>query len=146
MAPEGGPAHYLVESDFLFGLRKSDEHHNSVIRALGKHRRGQLSLTVASSSVFEACSVLHSRDIDLQTIEDALSLMGSILAEFGVRNFSGLTLSDAVLAERIRIQYPLLSFFDSLHASIAERSKIPILTSERIYSKIGVRSKDLDSI
>lgn len=146
MAHKRGPAHYLVESDFLFGLRKSDEHHASVIRALERHRGGQLFLTVASSSVIEACSVLHSRGIDLQMIEEALSLMGSVLVEFGVKNFSSLTLSDAVLAEHMRIQFPFLSFFDSLHASIAERSKTPILTSERIYSKVGIESKDLDSI
>jgi len=146
VASERGLKGYLVESDFLFGLSKADEHHAPVIKALRKHQRGLLTLTVASSAVIEARSLLYSKGLNAQMIEDALSLMDSKLAEFGVRDFTGLTLSDAVLAERLRIQFPFLSFFDSLHASIGKRMKLPMLSTEPVYSKIGMERMDLDGI
>jgi len=146
VAPERGLKSHIVESDFLFGLSKGDKHYASVIKVLRKHGRGQLSLCVASSAVIEVRSVLYSRGLGIQTVEDTLSLMDAKLAEFGVRDFTGLVLSDAISAERLRIQFPFLGFFDSLHASIGKRMKLPMLSSERIYSKISMESVDLDRI
>lgn len=136
----------LVESDFLFGLRKGDRRHSKVLRALNMHGNGVLSIKVLSSAVMEVRSVLYSRGLSFAGVEDALSLMDAALAEYGVRGFVPLTLGDVVVAERMRSEEAELGFFDSLHAATGKRLKLKLLSSEGIYSKVGLPVTDLNGL
>lgn len=136
----------LVESDFLFALRDSDPHHAHATKALDMHKGGTIAISVLSSSVFEVQAVLHARGLGNDVIEDALSLMDAILAQYGVRRFVSLELSDTVLSERMRQNYRGLGFFDSLHAAASHRLGIRLLSSEGIYESLGLQVMDLDEL
>lgn len=121
---------YLVETDFLFGLRAGDRLYEHVMRALAKSRRGELKIAVLSSAVVEARAVLHARGLEPSEVETALALMGAELA-------------DAVFAERLRAEHPSLGFFDSLHAAVAARRRRPLLTADGVYEEVGLEVRSL---
>ncbi|MBI3841108.1 MAG: hypothetical protein HY297_04035 [Thaumarchaeota archaeon] len=136
----------LVESDFLFGLRSSDLRHDKVTAALKRHKKGDLELTVMSSAVLETRAVMYSRGLRPAESEEAVSLMDTALAAYGVREFLPVRLGDVVVAERLKSQRPDLGFFDSLHAAGSKRLGIPLLTSEGVYQRIGLPVLDLDAL
>ena len=136
----------VVESGFLLGLRKSDPRHTKIIHVLEKHRKDEtLRVSVLCSSVIEVRSVLYSRGFSPGLVEETFSTMALLLASYGVVNFIPAELDDVILAERMRIDTPELGFYDSLHASIAKRLPATLLSSERIYQKLGIDFSDLDS-
>lgn len=134
----GASEEYLVETDFLFGLRAGDRNFEAVAGALRSCKSGAIKLSIPSSSVVEARAVMYSKGLKPNEVEVALGLMGAILAEHGVMDFIQLELADAVYAERLRIENPHLGFFDSLHAAVAARRRKTLLTSDKVY--IGITS------
>lgn len=146
MASRSGQQEVLIESDFLLGLRKSDLRHFKVLAALRMHSEGRLSIKVLSSAVLEVRAVLYSRGLGHKDIEDAFSIMGSMLTEYGIREFVPTGLSDIVVAERMRSEEAKLGFFDSLHAAISKRLETKLLSSEGMYSRLGLPVIDLDRL
>ncbi len=136
----------FVESDFLFGLRKSDSLHSHVLRALSDHKQDRIHIQILSSAVIEVRSVLASRGLEPKVIEEVLSLMAALFGDYGVGDFVPLGLNEVILAERMRLEWPDLSFFDSLHAATAKAQQRKLLSSEGIYKKIGLDVIDLGSI
>jgi hypothetical protein len=145
MAPEAGQK-VAVESDFLFGLRKSDTRHANVMAALRLHQEGRLTISLLSSAVLEVRAVLYSRGMKGRDVEETFSLMAALLAEYGVGGSSELSLSDVVVAERMRSDMPSLTFFDSLHAATSKRLGITVLSSEGSYGRLGLEVIDLDKL
>lgn len=134
---------YLVETDFLFGLRAGDKLHEHVTRALAKCRRGELKIAVLSSAIVEARAVLYARGLEPGQVETVLALMDAALAEHGVRDFVQVELADVVFAERLRVEHPSLGFFDSLHAAVAARRRRPLLTADKAYEEVGLDVRSL---
>src|SRR5947209_3037154 len=91
----------IVESDFLFGLQKSDSRHSKIIRALNLHKNGTWHIKILSSAVIEISNVLYSRGFTSKTVEEAVSLMDEILKDCGVEDFIALELSDLIVAEKL---------------------------------------------
>jgi len=145
MASEAGQK-VAVESDFLFGLRKSDLRHANVVAALEKHKEGSLVITLLPSAVLEARAVLYSRGMKSKEVEEAFSLMAALLAEYGVAGSTNLSLSDVIVAERMRGDMPSLTFFDSLHAATSKRLGMTLLSSEGSYERLGLAVIDLDKL
>lgn len=140
----GAGEEYLVETDFLFGLRAGDRNFEAVVGALRRCKSGAIKLSVPSSSVVEARAVLYSKGLKPNEVEVALGLMGAKLAENGVMDFIQIELADAVYAERLRIENPNLGFFDSLHAAAAARRGKLLLTSNKAYKGItSLKVRDL---
>jgi hypothetical protein len=145
MASETGRK-VAVESDFLFGLRKSDTRHANVVTALRMHQEGSLLITLLSSAVLEVRAVLYSRGVKGKDVEETFSLMAALLAEYGVAEPSALSLSDVIVAERMRGDMPGLTFFDSLHAATSKRLGMTLLSSEGSYERLGLSVIDLDKL
>lgn len=146
MASRADRQEVIVESDFLFGLRKSDARHSKVVRALSMHKQERLSIRILSSAVLEVRSVLYSRGLGPKEVEDAFSLMASMMEEYGLNEFIPIELSDVIAAERMRSEEPSLSFFDSLHGSVSKRLNLKLLSSEGIYARLGLQVIDLDRL
>ena len=146
MAPAIDKERVIVESDFLFGLAKLDKRHSQVVRSLDMHKSGKIQLQVLSAAVVEVRSVLYSRGLGQKEIEEFFALMSEILGEYGVEDFIPTEPSDVVIAERMRKELPALTFFDSLYAATSKRLNLKLLTSEGIYSRIGLEVIDLDTI
>lgn len=136
----------LVESDFLFGVRKGDRNHAGVVKTLGMHKRGSLQLRILSSAVIEVRAVLYSKGLALHQVEDVVSLIDAELNDFGVRIYAPVRLSDIVVAERLRDEFPNLTFFDSLHAAVSKRLGMPLLSNDPIYKEIGVQAVNFDEL
>jgi len=130
----------LIESDFLLGLRSGDRNHADVIKALAMHKKGSLQLRILSSAVIEVRAVLYSKGLASHHVEDAVSLIDAALHNFRVENYVPTILSDIVLSERLREEFPNLTFFDSLHASTSKRLGIPLLSHDPIYDEVGVKT------
>jgi hypothetical protein len=146
MASETGQQQVIVESDFLFGLRKSDARHSKVIAALEMHREGRLRISPLSSAALEVRTVLYSRGVKSKGIEEAFTLMATILAEYGIDNTLPTNLNDVIVAERLRLEEPDLTFFDSLHAATSKRLGMILLSSEGAYQRLGLPVMDLDKL
>jgi len=136
----------LVESDFLLGLRKGDRNHAYVLKVLDMHKRGSLQLRILSSAVMEVRAVLYSRGLALKQVEDAISLIDSVLNDFKVRIYVAIKLTDVVLSERMRDGFSGLTFFDSLHASASKRLGIPLLSNDPIYKEVGVQAVNFSEL
>ncbi|MGH9919756.1 MAG: hypothetical protein ACRD6W_12940 [Nitrososphaerales archaeon] len=135
-----------MESDFLFGLRRSDARHAKVVTALEMHREGSLRIALLSSAVLEARAVLYSRGLKSKEAEEAFSLMAALMAEYGVSESLPVGLGDVIVAERMRGDEPSLTFFDSLHAATSKRLGVTLLSSEGSYGRLGLSVIDLDKL
>lgn len=144
MAAEGDVSLALIETDFLFGLRRSDASNARVERVLKDAGAGRVRLKVLSSAVFEVRAVLCSRGFGPSKVQDVVACMDAALADHGVREFLPTEAADVVVAEELRSVHPRLGYFHSLHAAPAMRLGIPILGSEGAYGRIGVPFLDLD--
>lgn len=99
-----------------------------------------------SSAVLEVRAFLYSRGLSFQQVAEAFSLMEAKLAEYGVGEFTPFTMSNVVLAEHFRRRYPELTFFDSLHAATSQKSGVKLLSSEKVYERMGVLGLDLERL
>lgn len=145
MASESGQQ-VIVESDFLFGLRKSDVRHHAVITALEMHRNGRLRITPLSSAALEVRAVLYSRGVQSKDIEETFTLMAALLAEYDINDTLPVNISDVIVAERLRQNELGLTFFDSLHAAASKRLGLALLSSEGAYRRLGLPTMDLDKL
>lgn len=130
----------MVESEFLLGLRKGDRNHKDVVRALHMHEKGSLGLRILSSAVIEVRAVLYSKGISFPNVEDVISLMDAELDDFGVKSYVPTRLGDIVLSERLRGEFPDLTFFDSLHAAISKRLGLSLLSNDPVYNQVGAQA------
>ena len=146
MAARSDKREIVVESDFLFGLREGDRHHQDVERMLSMNKNGILEIAVLSSAVVEVRAVLYSKGFDLHQVEEAITLMDFMLSEAEIRNFIEVKLSDVVLSESLRSQHGELTFFDSLHAAVAKRADLALLSGDPIYKKIGLKTLNYDEM
>ena len=146
MASESGQQEVIVESDFLFGLRKSDARHSRVIAALEMHKNGRLRITPLSSAALEVRTVLYSRDVQSEDVEETFTLMAALLAEYGIGDALPVNIADVIVAERLRRDEPGLTFFDSLHAAVSKRLGVTVLSSEGTYHRLGLPVMDLDKL
>ena len=99
MAAETDEEGFLIESEFLFALRKGDKHHGEAMKILDLCRRGLVKLQVLSSAVIEVKAVLYSHGFKGRRVEEVCSLMDAQLVEGGVSEYVPVTLGDAVLAD-----------------------------------------------
>ena len=137
MVAEGNEREALAETEFLFGLRRGNRHHDTVMRILEICIKGLLKVQVLSSAVVEVKAVLYSRGLKPREVEEACSLMDVQLIEAGIDEYTPLTLADATLAERLRNQYPKLTFFDALHVATARRLDRPLLSNDPTHLEAG---------
>ncbi len=134
---------YLIETDFLFGLRPSDGLNRAVKRALQRNFEGELGLILSGASPIEANAVMASQGLAEERIGEAFSLFNVMMCKHRLERYSWVTISDVQEASNLRRKLRRLSFFDSLHAAISARVGLPILSSDPIYRDIGVKWVDL---
>lgn len=130
----------LVESEFLFALRRGDKHHHEAKKILELCRKGLVKLQVLSSAVMEVKAVLYSHGLKGKRVEEVCSLMDAQLIMGGVSEYAPLTFADAVVAEVLRNQHPQLRFFDALHIAAAKNLDKPLLSNDKDYPAIWTKT------
>lgn len=136
----------VVESDFLFGLREGDRHHHDVEKTLSLNKTDALKIAILSSAVIEVRAVLYSKGFTFRQVEEAITLMDFMLSKAGAKNFIEVKLSDVVLAESLKSMHNELTFFDSLHAAVAKRIDLALLSSDPIYREIGLKTLNFQDL
>lgn len=131
---------YLVETDFLFGLRPSDRYYSKVENALKLAQKKQVELKVISSAIFEIRTVLYSQGKRPEEISKILTLMKKKLDEHNVKE-EIIQVDDFILADYLRSKYDELTFFDALHAAMSKRRKIPLYGNDAVLKKLKFISK-----
>lgn len=137
---------YIVETDFIFGLRQGDRLHDHVSVALERNLEGEVSLCISGVAPIEANAAMASQGICERRIGAAFLLINKVLEKNGIESYTKVTVPDMELALNLRQKGPSLTFFDSLHAAISKRTDIPILSSDPIYDSLDVTWTDLQDI
>ena len=140
MVSERHSKEILAETEFLFGLRENDPHHPAVSKILRLSKNGILKVRILSSAVIELRAVLYSHGLSPMEVKEVCSLMDLQLSDMDIQTYEPLILSDVVLAERLRMETPKLTFFDSLHAAVAKRLNKPLISDDPIYPEAGVKT------
>ncbi|RLG37191.1 MAG: hypothetical protein DRO01_07410 [Thermoproteota archaeon] len=123
------PERVLVETDFLFGLRRRDELHEAVMALLKEARAGRVAISLSPAAPLEATLVMRSAGLDDSSIARALGAMQTILSMFARVESPGLSLSHAALAAELRERYGL-SLFDSIHGAVALAERLIYVGSD----------------
>ena len=140
MVAETDEEEFLIESEFLFALRKGDKHHDEAMKILDLCKRGLVKLQVLSSAVIEVKAVLYSHGFKGRRVEEVCSLIDAQLIESRVSEYVPVTLADAVLAEVLRNQHPQLTFFDALHIAAAKNLDKPLLSNDEVYPEVWMKT------
>ena len=134
---------YLIETDFLFGLRPSDPHNEKVEKALQLVKEKKLNLKLINSALFEVRTVLYSQGKKSEEISNILLLMKTKLEEYNIIEVS-IQFDDFILAESLRIKHKELTYFDSLHAAVSKRRNISIYGTDKVLKKLNFILKTFD--
>ena len=126
---------YLIETDFLFGLRTSDKFHSIINQTLEQVKEGKVKLKILNSAIFEVRTVLYSQGKSPDDISKILVFMKSKLDEYSIEE-EPILFDDFILADSLREKYKELTFFDSLHAAVSQRRKLSIYGSDRVLKKL----------
>ncbi len=144
------PRKALIETDFLFGLSSSNNHYPHVIKLLKEHKAKKLKLIISGISPVEVVATLLSRGFKLEVISQVLNAMNMKLLEYGVKEYSTLTIQILQLATILRAKHRELTFFDSIHLATAINKDMPLITSDqtllKIAKNVGVKTINLKSI
>ena len=123
------PERVLVETDFLFGLRRGDELHEAVMSLLEDARAGRVAISLSPAAPLEAALVMRSAGLDDSSIARALGAMQAIISTFARVESPGLSLSHAALAAELRERYGM-GFFDSIHGAVALAERLVYVGSD----------------
>ncbi len=127
---------YLVETDFLFGLNAKDKLYPYVRAVLEPHRKRRIRVHVSSAAPIEALLVMRSRGISYDKAIRVLELMELKLVEYNVVDYVPITLSTMVLAEKLRLKYSNLTYFDSIHIALAVENNLTLITGDKDLANV----------
>jgi len=134
---------YLIETDFLFGLRPSDKYYSKVINLLKLSKYKKIELILTNSAIFEMRTVLYSQGKNSKEIYTILTLIKKKLDENNIKEVY-VQFDDFILAEYLRSKYSKLTFFDSLHVAVSKNRNIPLCGNDLVLINLGFISKSFD--
>ncbi|MHA1267561.1 MAG: hypothetical protein ACTSRS_20160 [Candidatus Helarchaeota archaeon] len=131
---------FLIETDFLFGLRPSDKYNSHIKKALNLAKEKKVQFKLASSAIFECRAVLYSQGKTPAEVSKILLFMKKKLEDCGIKE-EFVDFDDFILADHLRSNHKKLTFFDSLHAAISQRRKIPLFGNDKILQQLNFITK-----
>jgi len=130
---------YMVETEFLFGLRTSDKWHEQVMKILSLFREGKIeALRSCTSAFLEVGIVLQAHGIRAEQIEDILFLMKQKFIEFNVGE-AELNSDDILRLYELLRAYDV-EFFDAMQAAVALGRNAILVTNDKIFTMLGVKT------
>ncbi|MHA1232757.1 MAG: hypothetical protein ACTSPQ_19160 [Candidatus Helarchaeota archaeon] len=134
---------YLIETDFLFGLRPSDKYYIKVKKMLELSKNKKIELKITNSAIFETRTVLYSQGKNSKEIYTILTLMKEKLNENNIKE-EYVRFDDFILADYLRSKYPELTFFDSLHVAVSKNRNIPLCGNDSVLINLGFIIKNFN--
>jgi len=121
----------VLETDFLVALiNKRDFHHTEAVQYLERSEELRLS----PYAILELDLMILSRKLEVADYQRLFEYLGEALALYDVV-VEAVDLGHFPVAKRLRERYGL-TYFDSLHASVAILIGEPIVSYDRAYSSV----------
>lgn len=108
-----------METGFLLALNPRNKHHRWALRTLEETREKEIILNISPIAPIELSLIMKSREYDNSEILQVLNALDSIIRRYTKPYYPQLELEHIIYATELRIRYPELTFFDSIHTSIA---------------------------
>lgn len=128
---------FLVETEFLLGLRPSDKWNNLVKEIISLSKMKKVSISYTLSSLLEIRAILYSHGKKAWFIHRAIAYLKAKLDEEDIVE-APLTSDDIILADKLREEAEA-TYFDVLHAAVALRTNLTLISNDSIFQKLGVR-------
>jgi len=109
----------LVETGFLLALNPRDKHHGWALGILEEARKRKNILYISPVAPIELSLIMRSRGHDDKSILRVLRALHSAIRRYVKPYYPSLELGHIMYATELRIRYPELTFFDSIHISVA---------------------------
>jgi len=130
---------YIVETEFLFGLRTDDKWHKEVSKIIGLHKNGKLELLFWCASAFlEVGVVLQAHGSSAEQIEDVLFLMKQKMAETNISEVE-LSSDDIIRLYELLRRYDV-TYFDAMQVAVALGREATLITNDETLRQIGVKT------
>jgi len=130
---------YIVETEFLFGLRKNDRWNKKVSSIIELHKNGKLEPLFSCASAFlEAGLVLQAHGLPAEQIEDALFLMKQKMAEANIAEVE--LNSDDIIRLYELLRRHDIEYFDAMQAAVALGRKTILITNDKTFKKLGIKT------
>ena len=130
---------YIVETEFLFGLRKDDRWNKKVSSIIELHKNGKLGPIFSCASAFlEAGLVLQAHGLPAEQIEDALFLMKQKMAEANIAEVE--LNSDDIIRLYELLRRHDIEYFDAMQAAVALGRKAILITNDKTFKKLSIKT------
>jgi len=136
---------FLVETEFLLGLRPSDKWNNLVREIISLSKMKNFSISYALSALLEIRAILYSHGKDAGFVHRAIAHLKAKLDEEGIEELP-LTSDDIILADKLREEKPEATYFDVLHAAIALKNSLTLISNDAIFQRLGVKSLTMKDV
>lgn len=130
---------YVAETEFLFSLRPRDRWTKLTRKILQKASQHRIQIRLLQSAVQEMRAVLGSQGKSYRDTYTSLILIKTKLTKHEILE-EPTSIDDYILADKLREEYPELTYFDSLHAAAALRLNAILVTSNRVYDRREVKT------
>ena len=128
---------FLVETEFLLGLRPSDKWNNLVNEIISLSKMKNVSINYTLSSLLEIRAILYSHGKKAGFVHRAIAHLKAKLDEEGIKEIP-LTSDDIILADKLKEETEA-TYFDVLHAAVALRTNLTLISNDPIFQSLGVR-------
>jgi len=130
---------YIVETEFLFGLRTVDRWHKQVSKILELHKEGKIkSLYSCASAFIEVGIVLQAHGFHAEQIEEVLLLMKQKLVDAEVEEIA-LDSDDIIRLYELLRRYDI-EYFDAMQAAVALGRNAILITNDKIFKSLGIQN------
>ena len=126
----------LVETGFLLALNPRDRHHKWALGVLEDSRKKMNILYISPIAPAELSLIMRSKGFNDKSILRVLKAIYSITRKYTKPRFPLLELEHIMYAAELRIKYPELTFFDSIHASLAILNNLVYYDLDKTVKKI----------
>ena len=128
---------FLVETEFLLGLRPSDKWSNLVKEIISLSRMKNVPINYTLSSLLEIRAILYSHGKKAGFVHRAIAHLKAKLDEEGIVEVP-LTSDDIILADKLREETEA-TYFDVLHAAVALRTSLTLISNDPVFQSLGVK-------
>jgi len=130
---------YIVETEFLFGLRTDDKWHKQVSKIIELHKNRKIELLFSCASAFlEVGVVLQAHGFPAEQIEHALFLMKQKMVETNILEVE-LNSDDIIRLYELLRRYDI-EYFDAMQAAVTLGRKATLITNDETFKQIGIKT------
>jgi predicted nucleic acid-binding protein len=128
----------ILDTEFIMALGSADKKHQDVLRTLEKIKEGEIeNVVVTDTAIWEVYTVLRNRG-RVDEIRHIFRRLNEVCEEYEIEVMN--LFSKELILRHISIEKGHdLNFFDSLLAASAENHDHSIVSSDKVYDRLGLK-------